>query len=614
MKNIRISALLLTAALLLSLLAGCTRDELPSTTAAPVTTESRASITASTEAPVESEAAASEIPVRVQRTLDFLPETPIDMVKLSDIPYDRVDIEQLMADMDALAQKAITCENVDELLEAYREICVRKSHFTSMYTLALFRYFRDMADSYYAEEYKYCESMSSKLWNAYYSLFAALAKAPCAAELEESCSDLEGLSAYQEYSGENSTVLELEEQEAALLQLYMELTAAPNVEYDGETKLLNEWMQSDSKEVQNGALVAYITQYHRAIGEIYLELISVRQQIASLYGYPSYIDYLYDNNYYRDFTVQESSDLLENIKTYLAPVVQTLYQKNSGLQLKYPDSINGDPIGLLSSASQRMGGSVWEAFRFLNAYELYDIDPLPNKKRISFATYFNEYEAPLILVNPAEYCDVAATFAHEFGHFVQTYSNYGFFWDTESAETFSQSMVYLVFTNTNSLPEEIQKACQRMSLIELLVERVSERAAFADFENKIYALDPDAITLDQIDEIYYQCRHDFGLSDQFDETVEPMSWIKQHYFLEEPGYVISYAASGVAALQVCEKEAQEPGAGIEVYEKLLRQSKYRQFRSMLAASGLKSPFQASTLENIAVFLAETLDLNGISNN
>lgn len=55
-------------------------------------------------------------------------------------------------------------------------------------------------------------------------------------------------------------------------------------------------------------------------------------------------------------------------------------------------------------------GAVWEAFRFMEAYKLYDIEPPPNKKRISYAIYLSEYETPMILIDPAEYNNVFSAF------------------------------------------------------------------------------------------------------------------------------------------------------------------------------------------------------------
>ena len=109
MKHPRFIALLLSAILLLSLFAGCADNPAATETStsaseekAPLT-ETDKTVPETTEAPN-----APDVPVRWQNggKMRFLPQEPLTIPNLSDMPYSRPDTESLFAAYDALTAKA----------------------------------------------------------------------------------------------------------------------------------------------------------------------------------------------------------------------------------------------------------------------------------------------------------------------------------------------------------------------------------------------------------------------------------------------------------------------------------------------------------------------------
>ena len=62
-----------------------------------------------------------------------------------------------------------------------------------------------------------------------------------------------------------------------------------------------------------------------------------------------------------------------------------------------------------------------------------------------------------------------------------------------------------------------------------------------------------------------------------------------------PMYMLSYAISGDAALQLYELEVQEAGAGLRCYEEILASDQV-QILSLLEEAGLRSPFEPGAIE------------------
>ena len=73
--------------------------------------------------------------------------------------------------------------------------------------------------------------------------------------------------------------------------------------------------------------------------------------------------------------------------------------------------------------------------------------------------------------------------------------------------------------------------------------------------------------------------------------------------------MISYSDSAVAAMQICRLEAEEPGAGVDAFCRLLDRARGKRFAAVLADVGLDSPFEEATLEKTAAFLKDAFDMD-----
>jgi oligoendopeptidase F len=262
---------------------------------------------------------------------------------------------------------------------------------------------------------------------------------------------------------------------------------------------------------------------------------------------------------------------------------------------------------MLSAAAERMGGPIWESYRFLSGHQLYDIASAPNKMSIGYTTYFENYEAPFIFVDP-DTKDLVFTLFHEFGHFTDWYRNYCIAGDYETGETYSQAMQYLAFAYAEPFTDRAREKNLRATLSDLLIYSVLQEGAFGDFELRVYALAPEELTVEKLDEVFGQCLADYGLAGLSGIRFKDNFWSVYQHFFAYPGYVISYSNSAVAAMQICRLEAEEPGAGVKAFCRLLDRTHGKKFAAVLAEAGLDSPFEAATLEKTAEFLKQVFEM------
>ena len=131
--------------------------------------------------------------------------------------------------------------------------------------------------------------------------------------------------AYLDYEAVTDEEKELTAKENSLQQEYEQLSSEEfYYEYDGE-----EWDMSrlnmESDQLEHDTVIeiyqGICKQKNDAVGEVFVELVDVRNEIAKLNGYDNYAEYAYDAVYVRDYTLNETKDLLKEIRKQVVPVV-----------------------------------------------------------------------------------------------------------------------------------------------------------------------------------------------------------------------------------------------------------------------------------------------------
>ena len=538
---------------------------------------------------------------------DYLDDIPVNMVDFSQMEYVRPDVESLYADFAALTADAADTDDAEELLSRYYALYDRYVDFYTMDTLSNIRYSLNTKDSYFKTEYDFCEEETPNVEEKLEALYKAFAASPARYALEDAYFGEGYFLQYDDYEVyTNETYLRLSQEEKRILSEYRDLTADPQIEFNGETQSVYDLLESDDYSTYIAALKAYYEQYNPLVGEKYVELIRIRKQLAETLEYESYADYSYAFTYGRDYTPEQGSAFVDDIETWLVPIYK---------ELRYDPIMYGSSYSvkekkvhdMVLSAAEEIGGAVYDAFRFMEAYHLYDITQSPDKLDSSFQTYIYSYEAPYVFVNSTGSSSDYTTFAHEFGHFTDAYHNYSADEDLETAETFSQSMEFLSLCYTKELTARQRESLLESQLADVLMTYISQ-ASFARFEESVYALPEDELTVERVNSLYLEANKAFAISEYGYDFYYAKSWIDVIHFFEVPYYVISYCVSADNALQVYQLEAAEKGAGVDAYFRLLDRDYEAGVQQVMEDAGLSNPFDEGRMEQTAEFFREAFDL------
>ncbi len=604
MKKIRIRLLLLLLCSLL--LCGCVRGG-----ASPAAPDAAPAVTGAM--PAESAVPAPEEDVSAQEgasekrieTLSRQEDIPV----FSEMEYERPSLEE----MDALilaAEEAMDAGADFETLEPLLDDCfLYYYHYDTMYTLADIRSCLDLSDEYYAAEYLWCAENYTLIDQAIDGLYYACAASPMAAELEEKYF-WEGFC--EEYSDEtesiyNDETVALMQQESNLIAEYRALMAEPVVSYRGKDEPLDELLERLSGSAYNDAVVAYYTQYNERVADLFIRLVSVREQLAGAMGYESYEQMQYSYGFGRDYTPEQAEGYLQDIKTYMVPLYRDLSVSSVPYEIWTSDLDEETLRDILRQSVSDFGGSVQEAYDFMLRHELCDLKQDSRKANMSFETYLNDYEAPFLFVNAAGTNEDILTFAHEFGHYSDAYVNLNSYESVDLAEVYSQAMEYLVLSRLDEqLDEEEVDNLARIKMIDT-VEMFVQQASYAEFEHRVYALGAENLSAEVLNETARKVAKEYGYYVyQYDEFFS-LSWIDIPHYFEQAFYIVSYPISDDLAMQIFDLERGEPGAGMQRYLDNLE----RDFSGMMGlvdAGSFESPFAPGRVEAIAATAREILGL------
>lgn len=500
------------------------------------------------------------------------------------VPFD--EMEYTRPDVDALKAKAEEVETLVDTLFKRREVIEGLNEFFTMYTdfytmmnLAILRHDIDTEDEFYAEESRFCNEASAdvKYWTD--ELMIACSGSYMFDYLDENYFDGTLTEYYSADDGTGYTptdeITELERRETELENDYSELYTKYGEDFDDDS----------------------YKEHSDEIGKIYVELIKVRKKLAKLQNQPSYqsLAYIYRGH---EYTAEDIASYTETIKKYIVPLHKKAI-KDGLMDARLLRKMKADKaFDTMNDTVRGLDTRIDEALDYMLKYKLYNVESSDKKYDQSYVMYFTGYDSPFLYCNPSGNSSSILSMAHEFGHYVDGYLNYGLNDSIDTSEVFSQGMEYLLLCNM----DDAEQLTRYKMLDEL--ELYAYQACLNEFEHRAYALDEKELTVAKLNSLYSELLEEYGVSDDY----KGLDWISVTHLFTSPFYVISYCVSDSAAFELYNMELKEPGSGLEMYMKLLDESTNYDFLDLLEECGMRSAISADTVKEIAATLADKLDL------
>ena len=540
-----------------------------------------------------------------------------DTPSLADMPYEVYDPENFYAALDRLDALGQTPGKEAELTSCYYSLIAELNQLQTDYALAQLRYSEDLSSGTYASDLAAMEETYSEVYDALYQSLETLLTGDYAAFTEALLDNEALVSEILDYQELDEDLEDLSQQATKVVQFYNELSLEDvSVTVEGEEYTFETAEYIEDDDTYWAVYTALTKAENTLLAPQLVELISLHNREAALYGYDSYAGLAYEN-YGRDFTPEDAKALHAAVKECIVP----LYQEVEELDYSYE---MGDDFSyltaeeLLDIVSGHIGSvdpNLKLSFDHMVRYGLYSIDYFSGRGD-GYTINLPQYNDAAIFIDRLGGASDVETLVHEFGHYnadihqnMATLSS-GFPLDT--SEIHSQGLEVLFLNCADDLYGEEDSTAQKLNVVYTLLDSIVQGCLQDEFQQEAYAAAQDHdLTVEELNRLAYRLYSEYGLATD-PEAQELYSWVNIPHTFESPFYYISYATSAINALDLLSVSQEDYQKAVDTYMSLTALDSSVSYQDALAQVGLHSTFEADTLrfigEGVERYVESVVDL------
>ena len=547
--------------------------------------------------------------------------TPTDQ-HFSQVEYQRPDGESVVQLIGKAQQQAQDDLLPLGLLHSLRKIGDATEDYYSMMTIAQIRNYADVNDTFYSAEMEYLDTWDARIQSEYNQLFKMIQQS----RFQSMTREIYGSSGTEDMqmSAQSSSkeILSLQEQEKKLeAQYYYEYAQATVTTPEGEVLF-----SSLDSQGQTAYYSQFIDRYNQTLGTLYLELVSLRDQMAQLLGYDSYTEVADLNMHRSSYTREQIQQFRELLKQTLVPVyggyledfcrraenqISAGYVYLMGQPSPTPQGDWKDTLERFSQVFSKMALETGECYEYLLSHGFIDAQPSQTKANVTFSTLIYSLNTPFLFANMDGSENDVYSISHEFGHCFAIWEQLKRGSRSEGrsmdvCEIHSQAMQMMVLPYYEVFYGEDADVARRYDVF-TIVSGILTAALNDEFQEQIYR--QPQMTVEQLNELYLELALEYGLvveSPYSDLETFSKGWFTTNQYFDTPFYAIDYSLSGCVALEFLQRSMEDSQGALDTYLVLVRQDAGYDFLTVLEKTGLQSPFSEEQLVELSELLGDVL--------
>lgn len=547
-------------------------------------------------------------------------------LSFSQVEYERPDGQGVLDLIDKAKEQAENDILPFGMIWTLRKIGDATQEFYSMMTIAQIRNYLDVNDTFYSEEMEYLDTFDARIQNSYNQMFSSIENSRFSSiqNMIFGESGAEDLQMSSQASSEE--ILSLQEQGKKLVaEYYYEYAQATVSTPEGEVLF-----SSLDSEGQSAYYNQFIQKYNQQFGELYLELVSLREQMAQALGYDSYTQVADLDMLRNSYTREDIKTFREDIKQTIAPVyrsyLEDFYRRAEnrdqpgyvyllGEQSPVPQGSWQETLDQFEQLYQQMSEQTGECYSYLLSHEFIDAEPSQTKANVTFSTLIYSLNTPFLFANMNGSAEDVFSISHEFGHCFAMWQQLKLGSQQEGrsmdvSEIHSQAMQMLTLPYYEIFYGEDAGTARKYDVY-TMVAGILTAAMNDEFQEKIY--ENPQMTVQELNELYKELAMEYGLvveSPYFDMESFSMGWFTTNQYFDTPFYAIDYALSGCVAMEFLQMGLEDYTQALETYLSLVQQNSDYDFMTVLEETGLSSPFETEQMEALAQTMEDFLQGDG----
>lgn len=548
-------------------------------------------------------------------------------MKFKDMPYSRVDFEEVEKELRALMEEFEKATSGEEQFEVHKKYYELTGRVATLMTIAHIRYDVDTSDEFYKAEQEFYDEKEPIFRNLILEYEKKLYNSPFRAYLETIIGPVAFKNMEIAQKAMDEKLIPLMQEENALVMEYNQLIASAKIDFDGKElnlSLLRPYLEAQDRSVRAAAWEKqneFFAANAEKLDEIFDKLVKNRTEQARQMGYSNYLELGYYRMNRNCYGKNEVEAFRSQVKEYLVPFASKLHERRRvrlGLDklMCYDGGVyfgqgNPKPMGTpdeILAAGQKMYSELSpetkEFYDFMMENELFDVLGRKTKRAGGYMTYMPLYNSPFVFANFNGTSGDVDVITHECGHAFQ-----GFVSGKdpirehaditmETAEIHSMSMEFFAEQWVNLFFGD-----RAQDYIDMHLEDSAGFIPYGcmvdEFQHIVYE-NPELTPAERHAEwlkleAQYRPHQDYGDYGFFSKGG---FWQKQLHIYNYPLYYIDYCLAQTCALQYKVKMDADFKAAWESYLKLCTLSASDFFTNMIKEVGLNSPFEPGCVKNI----------------
>ena len=557
-------------------------------------------------------------------------------MKVSELPYRRVTLEEIRSVMEAVIARVKEAGSVEEILAAREDYLAILLEYSTNASLASMRYTINTVDEFYVAENEYYDEIGPAVENYSVAYAAALLESPFRAELEGALSPVLFRSFEVARKAMSPAIVEDMVEENKLVREYSDLMSAMEFTFRGETMpraALMKYAKDADRDTRRECyeVLGRGLEAHKAeLDGIYDRMVHVRDRMAKKMGYKNYIELGYHRMGRLCYDQEKVAAFRENVLKDIVPVVSRLRRENAerlGIDhyMFYDDGViipGGDPCPrgkeeIFAAAKEMYHAMGEETGAFIDMMlenEAFDVDARKNKWGGGYCTEFAKYKQPFILANFNGTAGDVDVVTHEAGHALNAYliADNRFALELgcggmETAETHSMSMEFFAWPHMEKFFGDDAGKYKFMHALESF-SFIPYGTMVDAFQHIVYE-NPD-MTPDERDAAWLELERDFRPHIHWEGMPyleKGTRWQYQMHIYESPFYYIDYCLAQTAAFRFLLASLEDYDGAFARYLRLSRQGGEKVWTDLLEEAGFPSPFEPGALKDLAVKVESLLE-------
>ena len=551
-------------------------------------------------------------------------------MKFKDMPYERIDLEALGREFDALTETIRNAENAETVLEAFRKQEKLSIHAQTMVSIASVRNSIDTRDEFYEAENEFYDLNLPAFEEHSQNLMLAVFESPFRKDVEAVTGELMFKNLEMELKTFSPEIIEQLGRENKLVSDYAKLIASAKIDFDGKQLNISQlaaYKQNPDREVRHAAYSAesgFYMSHADELDAIFDELVKVRTEIARRLGFKNFTELAYLRRTRNCYDPEMVANFRRQVVTDLVPIVRELKRRQAeriGLtpeEMRIYDDVfsfregNPKPMGtpddIMAAGRQmyeEMSPETGEFIHFMYENELLDVLAKEGKRVGGYCTEFPEYKSPFIFSNFNGTAGDVDVLTHEAGHAFASYTTRDFEFSAnaqptmESCECHSMSMEFFAWKWLHLFYGDDTERAKYMHLESALIF-IPYGCLVDHFQHVIYD-NPDLTPAERHEkwlelEAMYRPYMQFG---DVEFYASGRGWQRQLHIYHYPFYYIDYCLAQTVSLEFWSMSQKDFADAWERYYRFVCEGGKKTFVGLCEAADIKIPFEDGALKQIA---------------